>query len=304
MSIFDFCNKNGIQLVKDSKKWWHTSEHDSLHINIVGNYFKWSSRGANGDAINFVTAWYAVKFNKAVSMLLEEDYSKTEVVNKKHLEPFIYDYSTESSDFNKAREYLIKERSLGRNFVDFLYKKQLLAQDLRDNVVFIWKWDGKIIGCTEQGTRHVDYLKRGTWKSLRKNSALDFGFNIIFGLPKSIYFFESEIDLLSYVQLNKTNLKNKMFMSMNGLKYDTVIKTLNRVYVTFGIISEKNYLCVDNDSAGLNFIKSIHENFNYVVQDTGKPVEFFEKLPPKNNDSKKMDWNKYLKFSVEKSDIL
>ncbi|HGC6071026.1 TPA: hypothetical protein ACIZEU_003524, partial [Enterococcus faecium] len=97
--------------------------------------------------------------------------------------------------------------------------KGLIKQDKKGNVLFLWKKDQEIVGCTEQGTRkffHEGKQKDVTWKKIQENSKEYSGFNVTFGQPDKMYFFESEIDLMSYITQKPEKAENATFVSMNG----------------------------------------------------------------------------------------
>ncbi|MFJ7728590.1 DNA topoisomerase [Neobacillus sp. NPDC097160] len=81
-------------------------------------------------------------------------------------------------------------------------------------------------------------------------------------------FFEAPIDLLSYLSLNRTKLTNCRLISLDGLKQQTFFQILNNALKDLkanGRDIESITLCVDNDSAGKEFIDKLQK---YELQDT------------------------------------
>lgn len=163
--------------------------------------------------------------------------------------------------------------------VDLFIELGLIRQDKNNNIVFKWIDNGMLVGSNRQGTYRTSDNQR-SWKRIDKNSTTSRGFNIKIGDPKNIRFFESSIDLMSYMSLNMNNLKDTWYISMEGLK-----KSLFNHYAGIAIKEVKNppnvYFCVDNDEAGRNFANGIAE-----IKSRFLHIE----LPKKHKD-----WNDQLK---------
>lgn len=293
--IVDFCNENGIPLKKDSRDYYRLEEHDSLVINDKKNVFTWNSRNVSGDTIDFVKVYYDCNFKEAVSKLQNNEYELHDIERAKEVrEPYKYDSSNEKI-ISKARSYLVDERKIAPGIVDKLIDHKLIREDKRNNVLFVWANKGEIVGCTEQGTRkYLDSKKdkMRSWKKIHSNSKENDGFTITVGDPKNIYFYESEIDMLSYMTLKPDKINNAKFVSMNGLKKETLATVLMENYKETGAIPESITVCVDNDKGGLKFIED---------EVVGKKFGNFDNYVELKSDLpavKGHDWNDTL---VEKS---
>ncbi|EJQ43587.1 hypothetical protein IEQ_04915 [Bacillus cereus BAG6X1-2] len=227
LDIVDYCMQNDIPIKCDSERYYRLVEHDSLIIDRKKNQFYWNSKGVNGNIINFVQEVEGASFTGALQRLLDEEknYEKSSDVTFV-AEPYEYEKFAEKEvdRFDKARDYLIKGGKIDEQVVDALHKKGLIKQDKYNNVVFLWKdrETGEVMGESEQGVVHSDKFKRGSWKSIQKNSTPNYGFNVLNGEPKNLKFFESSVDLLSYASLHKKDLQDTHLISMEGLKPQVV----------------------------------------------------------------------------------
>lgn len=257
--IVDFCNQNGIDLTQDSREYYRLSEHDSCVISDKKNLFKWNSRNEGGDIFDFVKSYYNCSFREAKEKLMNNEYEAHEYVEKNRTEPFQYEKQAETS-ITVARDYLINNRRINEKLVDELIASGDIRQDKNNNVLFIWKdQENKIVGCTEQGTRKFFNEKKQkilSWKKIQENSKEDSGFKISYGKPKNMYFFESEIDLMSYITQKPEKAHEASFISMNGLKIRTVVKSVSEHYDHYNELPESIHICVDNDTGGRTFFET------------------------------------------------
>ena len=57
---------------------------------------------------------------------------------------------------------MINKRGIDKYVVDVFIDKELIRQDKRKNILFVWQNQlGAIKGCSEQGTIYTKKLKRG-----------------------------------------------------------------------------------------------------------------------------------------------
>lgn len=308
VDIVDYATSNGIPLIKDSERYYRWAEHDSLVIDRKENFFNWNSQGIDGDSVQFAQTVGGIgSFPEAVQILNGGEYEahSTESVPQ---EPYYYDSTREVIDFSKARDYLVNERKADPKIVDVLHKNGLLAQDKYNNVVFKAVEDGEVVGASEQGTVRNENYKRGSWKHIQENSKKGTGFHFTVGKPENIKFFESGTDALSYASINKAEIQNTRFVSMDGLKPDTVLNHTERAVAELGKVPNSVSLCVDNDPAGTNFSerKSFVEKFNMLQlqREDGTMVQFEKEMPeiPLQKQAEgieKWDWTDERGYQVE-----
>ena len=264
VDLLSYLEAKGETFVKEGQYYRHT-EHDSLLIK--GNMYAWNSRNETGyGAISFAQMYYGMSFPQAVLDINKGDYkelshekSSVSVSN----EPFRYPKELEVQDQTKAKEYLIRERHIDPRLVHWLFQKDLIAQDKRNNVVFKWREQGgkgKVIGADRQGTVPMKN-KRGSFKQVLPNGNPHTGFSVDVGKPKSIHFFESPIDLLSYWSIQEKQLQNTRLISMNGLKPKTVAQSYIEARRE-GLSIKEMVLAVDNDQGGKEFIEKMNQIVN------------------------------------------
>ena len=135
---------------------------------------------------------------------------------------------------------------------DLVRNGKISQEQKTGNVLFkYFDTDGKIIGAEKIGTS-TDHK----FKGIAQGSYSRHGFEIVRGTGKNAYFFESSIDLLSYLQMNK-NLDNCRLISMMGVKPNIVIDTMKRHNIT----PENIYICSDNDTAGNEFADRLQQQY-------------------------------------------
>ena len=77
------------------------------------------------------------------------------------------------------------------------------------------------------------------------------------GSGEQAFFFESAIDLLSYLQMNAQKLDNCRLVSMMGVKPNIVLDTMIRNHIK----PEDVFLCSDNDTAGNEFADRLRADY-------------------------------------------
>lgn len=286
VDLLSYLESKGEQFRKEGRYYRHV-EHDSLIIR--DNMYAWNSRGEKGHgAINFAKMYYGMSFVEAVQEINNGEHSR-ELVQPKLREdeskkPFFYPKENEVDSQVQLKKYLVNEREIDSRVVDWLLRKDLIAQDKRNNIVFKWKDngnDGEVIGYDLQGTVKMKN-KHGTFKHICPESKDHRGFTIDVGTPKAIYMYESPIDMLSHWSLKGRELQDARLISMNGLKPKTVFQAYHDAKKE-KLPLQKIVFAVDHDDAGLEFIKKMERVANKDV--------LSKELPPE----KGMDWNDTLK---------
>lgn len=307
VSIVDYLLSIGEPIKNEGNNYYRHEEHDSLVVNVKQNYFSWNSKNVSGNAITYLMHVHNMSFIESVVKINEDmgNHNIKKYDASKHIEyPNAFDYTIkEVSRTTDIRDYLVNDRKLDPALVDNLIAEDYIKQDIYKNVVFKWKEGNNLIGANLQGTREIPESKRihperqYFKKVLPTTEKHTFdGFNIKIGYPKSLYFFESSIDLLSFLSIFKDRLSNCQLKSMDGLKHQTVLQTINDVKKE---LRDKNMdiesidLCVDNDAAGMEFIKKL--NFIRYKRVDGELINVGQQIPNKPEGLEKWDWNNELK---------
>ena len=131
-------------------------------------------------------------------------------------------FLAENADSKRAFAYLCKTRGLDYDMIADLVRSGKISQEKKTgNVLFkYFDTDGKIIGAEKVGTS-----TEHKFKGIAQGSDSSHGFEIKRGTGENAYFFESAIDMLSYLQMNH-NTDNCRLVSMMGVKPNIVIETM------------------------------------------------------------------------------
>lgn len=264
-NLIAYCQSKGFALKKEGKEYI-LKDYDSLYISIEEPW-KWyrHSTGEGGKAIDFCKKFLGMSFTEAVTELTGE----LPTLEQEQLTPTKY---TPDCSTNQKRviAYLVKKRMLDYKIVTEAIQKHHLRQDKNGNCVFqIFDFSGNLVGAELHGTGDTRFKGQASEQD-------GFGYSIKFSeTPEKIFFFESAIDLLSFVQLYREKLNNSALISMGGLK-SAVFYNYKRHYP-----ESELWLCVDCDERGLDFAKQMKKET--------KCYAFF----PEDRTCK--DWNELLK---------
>lgn len=281
ISIVDIAMQNGIDLVQESRKQYRVADNHSLVITTDKNLWIENNGSYGGGPIDFVQKVVGVEnFKEAVRMITENDYEEAKISNEPK-GPFVYSKENEAH-FSKAKDYLVNERGIDSEIVTYLHGKGLLQQDKRNNLLMMWNDEGKTVGCSEKGT-----IPGSQWRKIQANSDDLTGFNIRNGQARNLKFFEAGVDMLSYMTLNKGNLKDTWLVSMEGLKPETVYNYVGLANKSGDL--ESISLCVDNDEGGRKFADRF-ENIE-VKQKDKEPIDILPEFPSLPVGKKEWDWN-------------
>ena len=94
-------------------------------------------------------------------------------------------------------------------------------------------------------------------KGIAEHSAEGHGFEVVRGTGEKAFFFESAIDMLSYLQMHDQELENCRLVSLMGLKPSIVLDTMLR----HNISPENVVICSDNDEKGNLFASRLMEQY-------------------------------------------
>ena len=233
-------------------------EHDSL-VFTDGKGYLWNSRELNGkketgNAIDYLMRHKGMDFTAAVFELNNTVFiaDERETTKKLH-EPFLFTDIKFTPDMRQTIAYLNKSRGISYELIKNLIIDKFLFQEAETNNIIFPMYDetGDIVGAELCGT-----LTDKRFKGIKANSEYGYGYSIQ-GKAEIKYalFFESAIDVLSFVDIERVQNKvvdNMLLVSMSGLKDVIIRQTLNRRNEALQAV-----LCVDNDSAGDKFIKSV-----------------------------------------------
>ena len=259
VNLPQFLMQNGFDLKRVGREYvW--KDHDSMHIkdNAPGERGVWHrfSTDEGGDNIAFLRQYMNMSFVEAVEALNGEHYDRTytppqhthtERQQKAQAQELVF---SEADNAKRVFAYLCKTRGLDYELVKSLVQSGAVAQEQKTgNVLFKFTDEhGKTVGAEKVGTS-----TEHKFKGVATGSAGGYGFEVCRGNGSNLLFFESSIDMLSYLQMHQSELDDHRLVSMMGVKPQTVIDTMER----YGISPDMVYLCSDNDRAGNEFAERL-----------------------------------------------
>lgn len=222
-------------------------------VTIRGNLWYSQYEQTGGNAVQFVQRFYNKSYTEAVQMLLDEKIEplriKQRVQKEKHFE-----LPKANKDMRQVFAYLLKARFIDREVIKhFAHEKLLYESEEHHNCVFV--------GVDKEGNpRHAH--KRGTYtlgESFKGNvddcdSRYSFHYT---GASNRIYVFEAPIDMLSYITLHKDNWQEHSYVSLCSVADHALVQMLKD-----NPQINKIYLCLDNDSAGIESEWRIRQHLN------------------------------------------
>lgn len=262
VNLPQFLMSHGFDLKKVGKEYvW--KEHDSLHIkdNGPGESGQWFrfSENKGGDNIGLLREYMDMSFIDAVEALtgelIDRTYTPSRTYESKSVQQTARELSlAEADNCRRVFAYLCKTRGLDYDMLSALVKKGIISQEEKTgNVLFKYYDDrGKVIGAEKVGTS-----TEHKFKGIATGSAGGHGFEVVCGTGEKAFFFESAIDMLSYLQMHSKELDNCRLVSMMGVKPSIVLDTMLR----HNIAPENVFLCSDNDTAGNEFARRLQEQY-------------------------------------------
>ena len=260
VNLPQFLMAHGFDLKKVGKEYvW--KDHDSLHIkdNGPGERGAWFrfSEDKGGDNIGFLREYMGLSFVDAVEALtgehIDRTYTPSHTYEQKPKTVTARELSlAEADNARRVFAYLCKTRGLDYDLVASLVRQGVIAQEEKTgNVLFKYYDDqGKIIGAEKVGTS-----TEHKFKGIATGSAAGHGFEVVRGTGEKAFFFESAIDMLSYLQMHDKELTDCRLVSMMGVKPNIVLDTILRNNIS----PDHVFLCSDNDTAGNEFAQRLQE---------------------------------------------
>lgn len=320
LPILEVAQRLGIELKRTGQSY-QSIENDSLMFIPNKNTFYWNSKMLGGDTIRLVEVYKECSFKEAMQWLDQQDFTHVEMVEKQIIqEKPTFQYLLKDEPLTVGKEYLMKKRHLSELTVDYFVQKGILKQTKRyfqeenfnEPVLAFHSYDGsgKLVGATLQGLQPYPdirlHIHKGFLKEILTGSDGSRGVRVQTSEhPRTFVFCEATIDLMSYYELYKDQLKDAVLVSMNGLKESTIHsafkdtfgqQTTQNAHDFFKDVTQrmnpelakkqgfKIILAVDNDNAGNRFVENIQiENIPLLIH---QPT-----LPPGET---KRDWNEVI----------
>lgn len=264
-NLVDYCRYIGLTIKSDSARNWTTKEHKSLKISKSEPWkYQWYSHQGKpfweGTAIDFLCIFHGWDFKRAKIAL--EDFNGYRRGQYAHACQKAADEPTERaeaatndlseirwhSDCKRSIGYLTRGRGLDYKTVIGIVRKGLIREDAeKHNCYFVIKDpQGREVGAEIRGT-----LTGRTYKQTLGGGG--YGFNILYGEKvEKIGFFESAIDLLSFIQIGEYDLNNSLLVSGGGSRIIEVAQRYMQLYPDAACVA-----FTDADEAGERFATSL-----------------------------------------------
>ena len=269
-NLVDYLRSKGVELKRKGVGSYCLAEHDSLVI--TGFKWTWFSKNMSGNALDYLIKVEGMKFKDAVKALTGKTLQSTG--------------NSSARRHKQILAYLCKSRGLDYTRIKQLIQKGYLDTDERNNCVFrIYEYGsrlnggkGKFIGAELHGSNPKRPFK-GFTGGFKHGVGFHLNWMCKSASVSRLYAFESAIDLLSFIALVENgevdaDITNSVLLSLGGVKPEVLYTCLNAYEV-----QEQVFLCVDNDSAGENFLNGF------------KGIEGYTELRP---DKIYKDWNDQL----------
>ena len=248
-------------------------------VNIRGNLWYHHYENTGGDALDFAIKFYNMNLTDAVAFLLELGVSNSNYPEE-HLEIKKIYIPKANDSMRRIFAYLVNDRCLDKNIVyAFVHRELIYESAIHHNVVFVG-YD------KNSNIRHI-HMRGSTTNSRYKSSTEGSDLRYCFhwnGTSDTLYLFESPLDLLSYITLQKdTYWKDHTYVASCSVKDRALLQALRDNPSINKII-----LCFNNYDTGKLAMQKIERKFKSL----GYKIDF--DIPICNN------WNEDLIFKKER----
>jgi len=271
------------ELVKKSRNDYVTRTHDSLHM--TNGMWMWWSKGIGGKtALDYLIKVHDLPFLDAALLIYQCIIEKPPVYKKS------CQIKYQTSDFKlpmicskpkRMFDYLINERGIDKDIVNFYYLKGYIYECQKDHSVIF-------VGYDERGKEKFA-SKRATdddWKKDVYGSDKHYSFRLINKSSEVVHIFESPIDLMSFQTLEKQKghqWNNENYLSLAGaavigkdIEESELPLALEHFLMNNNQIKEI-ILHLDNDRAG-------YETSEKIKYHLGERYEITDRSPKKFKD--------------------
>lgn len=274
-----------------SHNYYQHKVHNSLKINISKNYFVWNKMITNplakGGVIQYLQIMHNLTQNEAIAKVVKD--LKGIKLEKPKQKPYPKNFNYRQNEIDiplNSLKFLVFNRKLPNHIVKKFFSLNLIQQNERKEIIFKWYKNKQIVGFSRQGTVKLTNEEKEKYHTARDyfkyvapttEENTFWGFNYMEGDPENVYFFESPIDLLSYLAINEKHLKNFWLISIDGLAKEKVEAFIKYGTNNFDFENKLKSLniCFDNDEAGRNAMSYFEDlnifNINFTNQ---LPVNF------------------------------
>lgn len=185
---------------------WKCKEHNSLRVFKDGKGWIWYSQNISGaTSIDFLMKSEGYSWQQAVTTLTNGQYTPSSYSYHKDEQPEkpkqLNLPERTPGKYSRVYAYLMKQRCIDVEVINYCVKNEILYEDKRGNCVFVGKDDtGKPKYAMLRGTYTPD--KGQAFKGEASGSNKMYGFRMDGTCETHLYVFEAPIDALSHATLN------------------------------------------------------------------------------------------------------
>lgn len=259
-NIMDYIQKLNLQ-TKRAGKTIKVEGYGGLYVDPINNKWNCFSKGKGGGPIQLAMFLENKTWIESVKTLLDgnyevktiNNYNNTKMKNKDKDKEFIL--PKKNKTFNHTIAYLIKTRGIDKDIVYKAIQNKTLYEDEKRNCVFV--------GYDKEGKPRYAGL-RGTntnkiFKGEVENSNKAYSFNTP-GDSNKLYIFESPIELMSYLTLQKKFSPNVKF-NHHMLSLGCVAHVALEQYLDDNPNVKELTLCLNNDKWGIQATNKIRQEY-------------------------------------------
>ena len=240
------------ELVRISSAVYSTRSHDSLKISN-GKWYQWSTGIGGVSALDYLIKVQGMDFVSAVSKILRysplaEPAGPTPAKRQRS----VFTLPTPYENNDRVRTYLTG-RGLSMDLLRMCIDAGLVYEDMRHNCVFVG-FDRKKVpryAMLRSSSPYSTFLGEVSGSDKRYSFSLS-------GIGETLYVFESAIDCLSFIELQRMKtdeLKPDNYLSLSGVYRPgegkrTELPAALQEYLSINEGIRHIALCLDNDEAG------------------------------------------------------
>lgn len=281
INLKDLLEYMGEEVISHGRQRYKLKNKDSLILK--DSVFIWNSKMIKGNYYTLLNSLYGmnskeiyIKVNEFLKDIENNIFIPSEKLVKSEKTNYGEQKKYKKDNLEYVKKYLSEKRKIDEKIIESLYVNNTIFLDTKNNINFVIK------DVNENIKGHDTH---GTTEKRFKQNLSEYGFNITKKVNneeiKKIFVFEASIDLISFLELKKDEIKelneNIRFLSMSGLREDILKNYMQDI--------EKLVICTDNDAAGNNFYDLIKEKYKF--------LNLYRELP--NNK----DWNEDLLMKKE-----
>ncbi len=223
------------------KRGKHIKWLTHLSVSFKDNKWYQHSLQRGGLPIDFLMTFFNMTYDESETYLLKNFNTNIDNVPV-YLDTTSLKLPVENFNNKNIVTYLENYRFIDRSVIDYFIDEALIYEDrIYNNCNFVGRDErGKTVHVHSQST----HISNNKYRGIKEGSKTDYPFNHITN-NNTLYVFESVIDLMSFITLNKQDIASNSYLALCGISEKPLLNILN-VYGHIDTI----ILCLDNDLPG------------------------------------------------------